>query len=1066
MTTIAELVIEASVNPAGVRAGLDESLGYLKSYARNATDALNFAQTSAAKNSTEYVTAFLTSLTTRFNASQSALREALFSGALSNAAYIREGGLNAQSFNAALTAGLQKFRTDGVGENSLRQLVDAYSDAGAKAGLAFEKQANLGLVMAAEKTMAIATQMRVQASEGMATALQRIGAVTNETGLQFSTLGERGARAGVAVAFGMEQLANGSENGMRRALRAVASFGFAFGPEGMIVSALAVGTLAVMDFFRKAEKEALEFHKKVAAAANNTNADALRASARDLYLGQPYNEKNQLMANSELVKGAFQGSLADLEAQRAILVQRQKDTGNMLEASGIAQTIAKLDERLTPLQAKFKDVLAASQNMANRPADNSGQLAGVTVDALSPNAKGAKDNRDALEKQRDLINELTTAYDNMRDHGVAAANAVGFRLVQEHANLKAQLAGVADQSSAAANNIRAMIKELEKTKALTPDLSQTASAGSMTMPLDALIERMKVMRELNGGWQNPNDANILQQRLQGLVMLLREQNRLGIDNLETLKQYQQVQLALVDTQMKLITAASMPVALQRDGPQTLQQQAVTTMNRVAVAGAGGDKAEIDAANVSRENMVRLLRISIAAQNDLGNMPPESLKALRDMVSALDSLTKSSSTLRGVWDSVRDGIRGTVDALDALGKIDPNVRKAATGGLDLLGAVKDANKAKDAIDAQNDGKGGSFLALGNIATMLGPMGQAVGSAMQLFSGLRGMFNENAVVLQKNTERLEALRMTMVDTRGVGGQDMALTAIRQWQASGMSGPGANDGLDAIVKKSGLSLDQFNKMATDLGISFSKGTAWVSQFADALQMAVGAASKFSGSLDDQRALSDLKARVNGPQTAVAKMQDELALLGQFAPKLRDQFGQIDATSVEGRAALRDALKNLVAQIAAGTLTPEQLGSLKGVKDLAGIINNLLGGLDTLASAAGAAASAINGVGWYKVAQAVYATAPTVTAPAAAAPVGGTATVGTPAAIMPRVQGDRPTTSTVTAGMTPQGAQQSINVGNVTIVTPETDPEKLRRMFLSKMQQKSQAMFGTTKRWPEVQS
>lgn len=1048
MTTIAQVVIEASLDTTRLQQGFSGAEGRLREYQ---------AQVNIVKE-----------VTTLYNAAQREMER-----------------LAGESANAVsmTTSEMRKWRAElDLARTKVMDLDEALSLAKNEMTAlkpptdAMARTLALAEIQAYKLDAAMRTAASSANAMAMTNALQRTGAIAEEAGMQFSTLGRRGAQAGVALAFGMEQLANGSETGMRRSLRAVASFGFAFGPEGMIVSALAVGTLAVMDFFRKAEKEAEAFHKKLAGMANESRADDIMGAARDAMLGRPMDAKTGDVAKpSQFVKGAFEGSLADLRAHKEMLDEMARNAPNVLAGAAIVagKEYRQLTRDLEPLEKKFKDIQTAALNVANRPADNEGKLLGMSVTADLPDQKDHS-KRDWSEHIQTLRAAIDAYKDLEQEHVLTATS--GTRLLSVYRQVGDELAKQKDQYGTQANDLIKLRLEMEKTAMMQtlmaksqlstiPSSSAAQSlAGDPNDPftsLQALLARKKTLEEIATINRTSDRGPSYAPTLDAIRLVEASVNRIAAIEGDTNRVLEARRAILADRPRQDALAARMaggdtnPALLLNDAVASANQSRQIA-NAAKVSGAENAPELEAAANRARTEAESRIKAIIVASQQWKSVTAEERAELAGLLGLLGQLGDKTVQAGSAWDGVKMGIHGVLDAASGLNKIPRWLNDGVNAAEHMIDSIKAIEKAKDAIAKQGDAGGGIFGSIGNIASMMGPIGSAVGSAIGIAGAIGGMFRQHDEALDKNTARLDALRNAMVDTGGLSGQATAMRDIQQWLASGKSGSGPNQGLDAIVTQSGLTIAQFNKMATDLGITFGKGTDWVSQFGTALQLAIQAANKFGTSLSDQTALADLRLKVNGTTTPVAQIKEQLDLLGQFSPALRAQIGSIDTATVEGRSALRQALKNLVDQITAGTLTPEQLGKLSGVKDLATIIGNLAGGLDSLTASVGAAAAAINGVGWYKVNQAVYAITPAQT---------GVTSVATPPPVISKPAGQGTTVAKPTSATTDAGSA-TFNIGSVSINTPERDPEKLRKVFLTSMQAKSQTLFGTTKQWSQVQS
>lgn len=108
-------------------------------------------------------------------------------------------------------------------------------------------------------------------SAGVANAASAVGTLGAATS-RFSAIANRAGPAAVAFGFGLEALSRGgnaAEGGLRTALRSVASFAAFLGPEGLLVSGLAAGTAAILDFTSQAQTEADKAREKLERLLNS-----------------------------------------------------------------------------------------------------------------------------------------------------------------------------------------------------------------------------------------------------------------------------------------------------------------------------------------------------------------------------------------------------------------------------------------------------------------------------------------------------------------------------------------------------------------------------------------------------------------------------------------------------------------------------------------------------------------------------------------------------------------------------------------------------------------------------
>jgi hypothetical protein len=217
VSTIASLIVEI----AGDNSKLKKSLSNSKQLTQQYKDDIRNAQRD-------------------FAASAIRLREDLFRGALSPAEFARQGRDAGKSYNAAVLQSISDIRAAGQLTPRLHaRLVTELREIGVEGGQAM--------------------------GQGLGQGVEQTSAIT-------STIARRMQSTMVGVAFAAEAMANGSESGVRRALRAITLLAFAFGPEvGGIALAINTAGLAMYDFFNKTRKEAektmLEFRKHLAEMA-------------------------------------------------------------------------------------------------------------------------------------------------------------------------------------------------------------------------------------------------------------------------------------------------------------------------------------------------------------------------------------------------------------------------------------------------------------------------------------------------------------------------------------------------------------------------------------------------------------------------------------------------------------------------------------------------------------------------------------------------------------------------------------------------------------------------------
>lgn len=1087
MTTIANLVIAASVDPQGVRTGLDQAQGFVRQYAtilqQEVKESLStFGATSYGAGNLA-ADSLVKGLQARFNENAATLREQLARGVIDRAAFTTAGAQSAQAFNAALLVGIEELRGKQIlSPETQQQLVGQLKEAGIRAGEAYQ---TMTTAVSTGATMQLAGMGRIR--QGLTSLVaQYTGTipVLDRIGTSLLTMGAGGTVAlgvvaGIALIAGAyHYLTAESRELAKETDKAIASL-----KEWYKTSQQGPGGKFGVDL-DLAEKQLAVQKASLAMLAKTASGDVAEYGRGNTYqvgaigeAGLAQREAARLAAveakkqYDELAKEVAAGEIHVREMRRAAATSGETDfTRNLAGAiSGGIATKEQVDNGLRLLEFYHTEARRLARSGDLNAATNAQSNADTLDQALHPKDTSQKDADKAWRDHVDAIKAVIDAQKSLESANQSSMQ-VGSGLLSAYQRVNLELAKMTDLTSKHASELIRMRDEMQKTQlvaALSSPLPQLSNIGAPVAPgtsalagapADAvktaqdLLERQRLLTAARmqdtQAYRDTIDAmRIVQGYIDGAI------TREGLTN-DRLRE----QLALKQALAPIMDRAAAPQLVNEvnTARQTREQAQVA-----AITGAP-NAAELErAANVQRDAAVDKIRAIIAASStwkDVTETERASLAALLSLLGQLGDKTKQSSD---DWNNIKTAISGVVDAASGLSKIPASLAVAVHSAENLVDSLKKAAATRDAIEAKDKASGGSggissiFSSVGNVASMLGPVGSAIGSAIGIAGSIGQMFSQHDAALDANTQRLKELTAAMVDTKGVGGQQLALADIQKWQAQlqkyqadGMRPPGANLGLDDIVKASGMTLDQFNKIASDLGIQFGKGTDWVNQFGAALQQAIKDSTQFGKSLSDQQSIADLRLKVSGNTLPSAKINEELQLLGQFAPKLRDQLGQIDVTSAEGRVALRNALKTLVDQMMAGTLTADQLGQLQNVKALAGIVDALTSGLDSLASSAGAAASAINGVSWYRLNQAIYDVAPQIGQPAQGF-----------------VPGAQDTTPSIPTGSGSASTNVTLS-GDIIISTPLTDPEKLRKIVLTAMQQKAQSSLGDTKLWPQVQT
>lgn len=339
------------------------------------------------------------------------------------------------------------------------------------------------------------------------------------------------------------------------------------------------------------------------------------------------------------------------------------------------------------------------------------------------------------------------------------------------------------------------------------------------------------------------------------------------------------------------------------------------------------------------------------------------------------------------EAMRRAYMGTglpVQIINAL--MDSLLEKLKAAGIDV-GTLKDhfidINKAIDAISAAGnlaDALGAKDLAsfLNNAANAASAVAAAaaegfanpaadINAAASVVTAVKGLFDsplhrEQLQLMRENNQKLAQVALALQGFHTNAGN---ITSAGQAAAAAISGGAGGqiqigslfgdlqtqiNALQPFLKAVGLSWVQFAQITKDAGINIfdSHGRIVIGaleQFAAATHDAVKALFTFSSSFNDQLALINLQEQLRGPQTAAQQMQAQLDAILKTAPHLLPQG--LDTGTVEGRNATRDALQQLIAGIANGTIDPSQFGGFQNLQELLSAITPLISALNDLTGA-----------------------------------------------------------------------------------------------------------------------
>ncbi len=218
----------------------------------------------------------------------------------------------------------------------------------------------------------------------------------------FEGMAHRFEHSGVMIAFAVNNMMDGTQKGVDRALHSIALLGFAFGPVvGAVTTAVALILEQIKHMVQEADKEIKNFQKSLVAMGNAGEVAQLQKKMQDLLVGTPLDpETGEVRAKSELVPGAWAGSLEDLRAK----IEQLKATGMKgftIIPGALTKEVNKQEEELRKLTTAIDAAETQREHLAR-----GGALPNVTVKEES--ADRIKREWAKLTKEIDKLN-LETA---------------------------------------------------------------------------------------------------------------------------------------------------------------------------------------------------------------------------------------------------------------------------------------------------------------------------------------------------------------------------------------------------------------------------------------------------------------------------------------------------------------------------------------------------------------------------------------------------------------------------------------------------------------------------------
>ena len=222
-----------------------------------------------------------------------------------------------------------------------------------------------GALATSTRTTAQVMNQSAQAGQRAAESAGLMSRFINRSTGDFTALGRRASGALVGISFALDGIVQGGGkaiDSVHGVLRTVASVAPAFGPEGLIVSAVAAGTDAIIGMFTETrtqmEKTQDDFERRLKDMQDAADSTGLQHQIEIIDIGAPSGGKSLF--------GEFNtGGLLDLRAQLA-LAQKQLDAMNNNPGEALAKglfaagksaesleiQIASLNKQIDDLEAK------------------------------------------------------------------------------------------------------------------------------------------------------------------------------------------------------------------------------------------------------------------------------------------------------------------------------------------------------------------------------------------------------------------------------------------------------------------------------------------------------------------------------------------------------------------------------------------------------------------------------------------------------------------------------------------------------------------------------------------
>lgn len=895
-------------------------------YRKDANERVNLAKTTAEANAkvlgenavqaaTDYVTSLKATLDSQIGTIQEKAARGFYTGDEAKA----QGMVAITAYNQAILDGLDGMAGAGLGEETFTKITGILQGALNKAGIEGGREAVMGIVKGMEDNTPLIRQAAQQAVRPILEANQSVDRSLTQAGGGFTTFGRRFGQMTIGLGFGLETFVNGTETGMRRALRSVESFALMFGPEGLLISGIITAGLALFDFFHKAQKEAEDTVKKISSAissaVNSGDQQALLRTYRELLQGTPttVDDKGKLVIHqrSTLAANAFEGGAADYQAR----INQLNDQIATATQQGNVALVGKLSTQLKDLQAEAQPIIDQTlqvYHLLMNPIEQDrmpGPLAPVKITAKGPHAQAIQD----LKDQAAEITALVSRMDYAKAHGLGFSDVLErlSDILSDLGNVNVRRAGESWEQYSQ------RVGEAERITKAFADLAPTVNVPK--------IDTDKLLPDFLG-----NAVKGLSAHNEGITSTFDDL----VARYNTFKQ--QVELT------NQIAKQTNPNAKPLDGEQVLGP-----LRNAIAAEAARVKAEL-----------------ASALND-PKLAPEARKILQSIVDGMNDVTKGANAAGTAMDKWAGYLQKAASAAQGVSKLSSVLDPNGHSGIGKL--------ASDASSTFSD----ASAAIASGGTDIGADLSTLADVISVGNDLQGQANairkENNAVLNRNTQHMEVLAERMagfaVNANTSGDLKKALDAFfanagavsklasGATHSGGLFGMGEKgdlqtqiDALTPTLQQFGLTFNELKEIAQQYGIEiFDKNgriiTSALQQFATDLTQATKATFTFANTLADQKTLSDLNFKLSGvADTPQNELKNTLALFNQMAPQLLPGSSGLNLDSADGQEQLRRMLQGLVAGLANGTIDPSKFGNFQNLGDVTNVVDSLVGSLVTL--------------------------------------------------------------------------------------------------------------------------